>query len=701
MALSPRLRTILASLAIVAGLACLLAATTTLFVRVNVWDREGFAANAAQALQNEDVRVQLSRQLAAQLVENGSEDLIAAQPALELLLPDLVGSPVFLPVLRRAAAEMHRTLFARDDGSLVLDLADVGSLLVSFLQIRRPGLVDSFPTNLTGLLVQVTERDDVIALVSTAETVSWMPFVFVPLALALLGGGIAFARDRRRALTATGMGVALVGLVFWVGIDLFRSSQLSGLEGDERDAAAGVLDAFVGSAGQWALVLGVAGALLTVAALAAWSTDELNARLRTLWRRAVVTPPGEGIRTFRALLLVALGALVLLRPAIALQIALAAIGFYLVVLGLLELVRQVERVSSRGGDAMPRRWLPWTFGAIALAAIAVGLAFAFTRSPGVEPAAAEARAATACNGHDELCDRRVDEVAFAASHNSMSATEAGFINANQAKGIVRQLDDGVRAFLIDAYDGAPGRGGRIATDFSEQTRETAIEEIGPDGLAAVERLVGRIDYGGAPLTNDRPYLCHVVCELGATDAVEALTGMREWLDGHPGEVVIVFVQDEGVTPAEMELVFTESGLIDLVYTHPEGAPWPTLRELIDSGQRVIVLAENVGAPGTWYHQGFDLVQETPYDNATAAALASDESCRPNRGDPAADLFLLNHWVAVYPPKPSEARKVNAYDFLLDRARRCQEIRGKLPNLVAVDFYDRGDLVAVVDELNGL
>ena len=56
---------------------------------------------------------------------------------------------------------------------------------------------------------------------------------------------------------------------------------------------------------------------------------------------------------------------------------------------------------------------------------------------------------------------------------------------------------------------------------------------------------------------------------------------------------------------------------------------------------------------------------------------------------------------AFQPRPSDARIVNAYDFLLDRARRCEAIRGLLPNLVAVDFYDRGDLVAVVDELNGV
>jgi len=38
--------------------------------------------------------------------------------------------------------------------------------------------------------------------------------------------------------------------------------------------------------------------------------------------------------------------------------------------------------------------------------------------------------------------------------------------------------------------------------------------------------------------------------------------------------------------------------------------------------------------------------------------------------------------------------------LLPRARECQAERAHLPNFVAVDFYDRGDLFGVVRTLNG-
>jgi hypothetical protein len=51
------------------------------------------------------------------------------------------------------------------------------------------------------------------------------------------------------------------------------------------------------------------------------------------------------------------------------------------------------------------------------------------------------------------------------------------------------------------------------------------------------------------------------------------------------------------------------------------------------------------------------------------------------------------------PKPSNADTVNARDFLLERIKALRRERGKLPNLVAVDFYREGDLVAVVQELN--
>jgi hypothetical protein len=207
-----------------------------------------------------------------------------------------------------------------------------------------------------------------------------------------------------------------------------------------------------------------------------------------------------------------------------------------------------------------------------------------------------------------------------------------------------------------------------------------------------DRMVGKA-------TGERDvYLAHGFCELGATRFVDALEGMRDFLVMHPGEVVIMIIQDEGVAPADVALCFERSGLIGMVYKGPVVKPWPTLREMVDSGQRVVVLAENHWEGVPWYHGAFEVCQETPYVFKTPEEFSN----RPNRGGTAGSLLLLNHWIETTPtPLPSNAEIVNAYDFLLKRALACKRERGMMPNLVAVDFYHTGDLMRVVDALNGV
>jgi hypothetical protein len=134
---------------------------------------------------------------------------------------------------------------------------------------------------------------------------------------------------------------------------------------------------------------------------------------------------------------------------------------------------------------------------------------------------------------------------------------------------------------------------------------------------------------------------------------------------------------------------------------------PTLRQMIEADRRVLVLVWQRGPLGRarfgeipWMHPQFDVVQETPYSFKSADELMAPESCRPNEGRPANPLFLLNHWVDTSPYfLPRNARKVNAFGPLLERARRCMRARGRLPNLVAVDFFEEGDVLEAAGKLN--
>jgi hypothetical protein len=268
---------------------------------------------------------------------------------------------------------------------------------------------------------------------------------------------------------------------------------------------------------------------------------------------------------------------------------------------------------------------------------------------------------------------------------------------NQNKSIPEQLEDGVRGFLIDAHYGIPV-GDKVKTVIDDSTGSMAKYEaaVGKEGVAAAMRIRDRLVEGEG--SERGVYMGHGFCELGATSLVETLGQMRDFLVANPGEILIIVIQDEGVTPQDIAKCFEESGLIDFVYRGPVTPPWPTLRQMAESDQRVVVMAENNSAGVPWYHQAFEVMQETPYTFHDTTQFSN----KPNRGGPGGSLLLLNHWIESTPmPKPSNAAVVNAYDFLLRRARACQRERHKLPNLIAVDFYATGDLMRVARTMNGI
>ncbi|KKL16254.1 hypothetical protein LCGC14_2497430, partial [marine sediment metagenome] len=256
-----------------------------------------------------------------------------------------------------------------------------------------------------------------------------------------------------------------------------------------------------------------------------------------------------------------------------------------------------------------------------------------------------------------------------------------------------QLEFGVRALLIDTWYGVLD-GGSVRTDLGpyDDERALVVDELGEEVVAAGERVGGRIGVGASD-GKRRTFLCHGLCELGATDLPTALADIREFLEDNPREVLIILIQD-AISPRDTEGAFEESGLIDFVYPHTPGAKLPTLREMIRRDERVLVMAEEDASGVDWYQQGFELTQETPFKFQSPEEF----SCKLNRGERSSPLFLLNHWIEKATPSPSDAAEVNAFDFLLERARRCEKQRGKLPNLVAVNFYDRGEVLEVVDEL---
>src|SRR5436190_982697 len=143
-------------------------------------------------------------------------------------------------------------------------------------------------------------------------------------------------------------------------------------------------------------------------------------------------------------------------------------------------------------------------------------------------------------------------------------------------------------------------------------------------------------------------------------------------------------------------VATAAGLADRAATLQPGQPLPTLRELIDSGRNLLVFAER-GDPGgpPWYHSMYDWFQETTFSFTNKNQF----NCAPNRGKPDAPLFLINHWLTLSPPNPDLEASVNSRAVLDKRIEQCLKERGLVPNILQVQFAERGDLISTVQALN--
>jgi hypothetical protein len=332
-----------------------------------------------------------------------------------------------------------------------------------------------------------------------------------------------------------------------------------------------------------------------------------------------------------------------------------------------------------------------------LALIAVGLVILLlVDRPGTKRHS-DAAGGLSCNGAAALCERRLGEVVFAGTHNSFAASaEPGWYFASQRYPISRQLDDGIRALLLDihfgVYDPATGR---VRTDLRAEgsDRNKVAEQVPARALRVADRIAGRV--GAGTLTGTpAPYLCHTLCELGADPLDRELEAIRGFLEGHPDQVLIVIVEDY-VPPATIERAFEQAGLTRYLATLDRGQPLPTLETLIAHGQRLVVFAEENGGSPAWYMPAFSFIQDTPL----GATRPDQLSCERYRGEADSPLLLINYWIPPFPPSPTLNAGIGRAAILRRHIERCLEKRGSKGAIVAVDFYQRTSVVDVAKELN--
>ncbi|HEX2415862.1 MAG TPA: hypothetical protein VHJ37_11680 [Thermoleophilaceae bacterium] len=699
-------RLLISVVLIVLGAVLLFVGSIAYYARTEVIDQESFADRALVALEDDGLRKVVRREIVVNLIDRGSSDLIAARPLLESVVDVVLQSAPFRKVFRRAAVEANRVFFVRDKKNALFDISDSAELVRFALRSVSPNLAKEVPEDLDATLLTLRRREFAGQTLAVADSIRVLGVVLPLLALAAFAGGIAVAPDRRLGVLRSGVAVGATGALLAIALLVLRARILAGVIGEDeltdaevRDAVAGLLDAFIDDliAGAFLLAL---GGLVVGAAAAALDPEDVEQPTERLRKRLARRPRTTWGLALRGVAAVLLGVFVVLNPTLTLQVAAILAGAYLVFFGTSELLVLLQRggVSAADHERSRRRAfaVAGVAGALCVAAL-IGLVLVVTR--GGEPVGATEQVSStrACNGSVSLCELPLNEVVFAGTHNSFSAADSpGWFIANQRHTIRRQLEDGVRLFLIDPHWGVEAGKGKVRTDFGAEGRDRnrVAAALPPPVLKAAERLAGRV--GAGDLTGDRDvWLCHTTCELGATRMVDTLEVIRTFLDDNRGEVVMLFIEPY-VPPGQIEKVFEESGLSRYVATLQRDEPLPTLGTLVRRNERAVVLTEK-DADGSvpWYHDGFSFVQDTPL----GATKVKQLSCKRYRGDESSPFLMLNHWADLFPPRLKANRPFQTEKTLIRRARRCARERGLPVSLIAVDYYDQGKLLESVDALN--
>jgi hypothetical protein len=540
--------------------------------------------------------------------------------------------------------------------------------------------------------------------VRTAQSIRIVAWLL--LAVTLLVGAIALwlSDDRRRTIVELGVAVAAGAVVLLIALGVTKAILLHGIDRPEPKAAAGAIwNAFTTDLRTAAWILGGSGAVLAAAANSQPRSAGLARPLRRLAGLVTAQPASRGRVAVRGAALTAIGVALLVDRAAVLNLVVTVAALYLIYAGLVTLLGLLPAPVARPQRVRRHDRRPLVVALIACALVAVAVAtFVGT---GAVSSAAPSRGG--CLGSEALCDRPLNRVALPATHNSMSAPLPGWFSAQQSAPIPAQLRDGIRGLLIDAHYADRLKDGKLRTDLEKSKLAAAkANDISQSAIDAALRLRERLGFRGS---GERGiYLCHSFCELGGLPIGDTLTDIHDFLVANPNEVLVVVVEDY-VTPEDFVAAVRKAGLEQFAYRGSTvRGQWATVGQMIRSNQRVVFLAENhAGNVAPWYHPAFlRITQETPFHFSNPSQLTDPAklpaSCRDNRGREGAPLFLVNHWITTDPaPRPSNASKVNAYAPLLRRLRTCERLRGQIPNLVAVDFYRRGDVFGAVKELNGL
>ena len=275
-----------------------------------------------------------------------------------------------------------------------------------------------------------------------------------------------------------------------------------------------------------------------------------------------------------------------------------------------------------------------------------------------------------CNGSAANCVLRVDQMMFSMVHNANAAKDAGFFTGyNQYYKLEEALVAGHRGINLDVCN-----------------------------------------------CNGELQFCHNVCDLGPRYPDGVFTNINDFLEEYPSEVIVLLFEAAEQGPVNWNELYSTmeavDGFTEKLYVHTQGQQWPTMSQMVQNNQRIIVFTFNGGyceneiCPSA-YHPWFNYAAETQYAFSAVSELKNYEySCQVTRGPGTteqervanANFYVVNNFVT--PPDADISYTINSQDFLRQRLTDCANYNSRRPNFVYVDFWSEGVVAALVQYANG-
>ncbi|KAL3719308.1 hypothetical protein ACJRO7_004289 [Eucalyptus globulus] len=236
---------------------------------------------------------------------------------------------------------------------------------------------------------------------------------------------------------------------------------------------------------------------------------------------------------------------------------------------------------------------------------------------------------------------------------------------NQEDTVTQQLNNGVRALMLDTYDFEGDVW--LCHSFEDQCYDfTAFEP-----------------------------------------AIDTLKEIEAFLSANPAEIVTLILEDYVQAPNGLTKVFTDAGLMKYwfpVSNMPKnGQDWPLVSDMVANNQRLLVftsIRSKEQSEGIAYQWNY-MVENQYGDDGMKAGSCPNRAESVPLDDRSKSLVLVNYFRSV--PVTLLSCKENSGD-LIDMLHTCYGAAGnRWANFVAVDFYKRsegGGSFQAVDTLNG-